>query len=297
MPKTVRIPGRGAGRVTTLQVTTASVGPVSDGNEHYLHGHTSAVLQAHSARTVETSFGYGRHLLRPGMDVLDLGCGPGSITVGIAGRVAPGRVVAIDRDAGVLATAGTAARQAGLTNIEFAVMDAYHLDVPDESVDLSHAHQVLQHLADPVAALVEMARVTRPGGVVAARDADYAGWIWHPADPLLDRWLELYRSLARSAGGEPDAGRHLLAWVHAAGLRDVRASSSTWTYSTGAGAEWWGGLWAERILSSGVADQAIATGAATRAELEEISRAWLAWSVHPDAWLAIPHGEVLATVE
>ncbi len=278
------------------RVTAASVGPVSDGNERYLHGHTSAVLQAHSARTVETSFGYGLHLLRPGLDVLDLGCGPGSITVGIAGRVAPGRVLAVDRDAGVLATAGTAARQAGLTNVEFAAMDAYHLDVPDDSFDLAHAHQVLQHLADPVAALVELARVTRPGGVIAARDSDYAGWIWHPADPLLDRWLELYRTLARAAGGEPDAGRRLLAWAHAAGLRDVRASSSTWTYSAGAGAEWWGGLWAERILSSGVAEQAIGTGAATRDELHAISQAWLAWAGHPDAWLAIPHGEILATV-
>lgn len=270
---------------------------MSTPGEHYLHGHTSAVLQAHSARTVETSFGYGLHLLRPGTDVLDLGCGPGSITVGIAERVAPGRVLAVDRDAGVLTTAEAAAREAGAANIAFAVMDASHLDAADDAFDLVHAHQVLQHLVDPVAALRELARVTRPGGVVAARDADYAGWIWYPADPLLDRWLELYRALARASGGEPDAGRHLLAWAHAAGLRDVRATSSTWTYSAGDGAEWWGGLWAERILSSGVAERAIGTGVATRAELASISRAWLAWAGHPDAWLAIPHGEILVTVE
>lgn len=275
----------------------ASVRTVSDPGEQYLHGHSKAVLQAHSARTVETSFVYGLDLLRPGMDVLDLGCGPGSITVGIAERVAPGRVLAVDRDAGVLATAAAAAREAGVTNIDFATMDAYRLDIADESVDLVHAHQVLQHLADPVAALREMARVTRPGGTVAARDSDYAGWIWYPADPRLDRWLELYRTLARSTGGEPDAGRHLLAWAHAAGLGNLRATSSTWTYSAGDGANWWGGLWAERILSSGVADRAIGTGLATQTELTTISQAWLDWAGHPDAWLAIPHGEILATIE
>jgi SAM-dependent methyltransferase len=265
--------------------------------ERYLHGHSSAVLKAHSVRTVENSFGYGLDLLRPGTDVLDLGCGPGSITVGIAELVAPGRVLAVDSDAGVLVAAESAARAAGTESIEFAVMDAYALEVPDGTFDLVHAHQVLQHLADPVAALREMARVTRPCGIVAARDTDYAGWTWYPANPGLDRWLALYRDLAHASGGEPDAGRHLLSWAHAAGLSDVRATSSTWTYAAGDGAEWWGGLWAERVLDSGFAERALATGAASQAALEELSRAWLEWAHHPDAWLVIPHGEILATVE
>jgi ubiquinone/menaquinone biosynthesis C-methylase UbiE len=196
----------------------------------------------------------------------------------------------------VLATAAAAARAAGVDNIDFGVMDAYALDLSDASFDLVHAHQVLQHLLDPVAALTEMARVTRPGGIVAARDADYGGFTWYPADPRLDRWLELYRELARASGGQPDAGRHLVAWAHAAGFEAVRATSSTWTFTAGAGAQWWGGLWAERVLSSGVAEQALNTGVATKADLAEISRAWLDWGHHPDAWLVIPHGEILISV-
>jgi ubiquinone/menaquinone biosynthesis C-methylase UbiE len=94
-------------------------------------------------------------------------------------------VVGIDREPGPLATATADARGKGLDNLEFRVGDAYALDFPDDSFDVVHAHQVLQHLTDPVAALTEMRRVCRPGGIVAARDADYAAMTWHPANPLV----------------------------------------------------------------------------------------------------------------
>src|ERR687893_252687 len=74
---------------------------------------------------------------------------------------------------------------------------AYELPFDDGAFDFVHAHQLLQHLSDPVAALREMRRVCRPGGVVAARDADYAAMTWFPASEGIDRWSSLYRRLAR----------------------------------------------------------------------------------------------------
>jgi hypothetical protein len=104
----------------------------------------------------------------------------------------------------------------------------------------------------------------------------------------------VYRAVARHNGAEPDAGRFLKAWVHAAGFRSATVSSSTWTFADDASAEWWGGLWAERCELSGFAEQAVAYGLASKAELADTAAAFRDWAAHPDAFFAVPHGEVLA---
>jgi 2-polyprenyl-3-methyl-5-hydroxy-6-metoxy-1,4-benzoquinol methylase len=261
----------------------------------YTHGHADPVLQSHRWRTVANSAGYLVPHLRPGLDVLDVGCGPGTITVDLAARVAPGRVVGLDVSPAPL----DEARELGLraqVDVAFGVGDVYALQAADGSFDVVHAHQVLQHLTDPVAALREMARVCRPGGVVAVRDVDYATVTWFPAAPGLDRWLALYHSVARHNRAEPDAGRRLLAWAHQAGLRDVTATASSWCYASAAEREWWGGSWAGRATASSFAEQAVAYGLATPAELDEIAAAWLAWAAADDGWLGMMHGELLIRV-
>ena len=170
------------------------------------------------------------------------------------------------------------------------------LDLPDGEFDVVHAHQVLQHLTDPVAALREMARVCRPGGLVAVRDVDYAATTWFPADQGLSRWLELYERVARRNDAEPDAGRRLLAWAHAAGLRDVTATTSSWCYSSAAEREWWGNSWAGRATASSFAEQAVAYGLATPADLAEIAEAWRQWAGADDGWLGMLHGELLIRI-
>jgi ubiquinone/menaquinone biosynthesis C-methylase UbiE len=258
----------------------------------YTHGHGEVVVRSHAARTAASSAAYLLPLLSPGLELLDVGCGPGSITLDLAEAVAPGRVRGIEIAEDALRTARASAGERGV-EVEFAAGDVYRLDDPDDSYDVTHAHQVLQHLSDPVAALREMRRVTRPGGVVAVRDADYAAFTWWPADERLDAWLELYRAVAHGNDAEPDAGRRLLAWAHQAGFTDVTPSASVWCYATPDERASWGGMWAERIYSS-VGRMAVARGLATEADLDTISRAWRDWAAHPDGWLVIPHGELLA---
>ena len=225
--------------------------------------------------------------------MLDVGCGPGTITVDLAARVPDGQVTGIDAADGVLDLARQEAERRGQGNVAFEPGNVYQLDFADGTFDVVHAHQVLQHLSDPVAALAEMRRVCRPGGVVAVRDGDYGGMFWFPDDPELAEWQALYRSVARALGGEPDAGRHLLGWARAAGFSEITASASAWCYAGPADRPWWGGLWAQRLTESPFGDRAVEQGLATRADLERLAAAWLRWADSEDGWFCIPHGEIL----
>jgi ubiquinone/menaquinone biosynthesis C-methylase UbiE len=259
----------------------------------YTHGHHESVLRAHRWRTAANSAGYLLPHLRPGLSLLDVGCGPGTITVDLATAVAPGSTVGIDNAPAALEAAR--ALDAGPT-VHFELGDVTQLPFPDRSFDVVHAHQVLQHLPDPVGALREMARVARPGGLVAARDSDYAAMTWFPADPDLDDWLATYRTVARANAGEPDAGRMLVHWGQQAGFDEIEASASVWCFAHADDRAWWGGLWSERVTESTLAERAVSLGLASPTDLERMAAAWRRWVGAPDGWFAVLHGEILCRV-
>jgi SAM-dependent methyltransferase len=260
----------------------------------YTHGHAEAVLRSHRWRTAANSAAYLLPHLHDGQRLLDVGSGPGTITADLARRVR--EVVALEVTEEAAALTRAELERQGIGNATVVVGDVHALDLADDSFDVVHAHQVLQHVADPVAALREMVLVTRPGGVVAARDSDYGHFSWHPASPGLDRWLELYDAAARANGGEPHAGRMLLAWAHAAGASDVVAGSSTWCFAQPEDRAWWGGLWADRITTTALARQLMDEGHATGEQLDDVAAAWRRWATDPDGWFSVLHGEVLIRV-
>ncbi len=266
--------------------STVASEPPTERSGRYTHGHHESVLRSHRWRTAENSAAYLLPRLDPGMSILDVGCGPGTITVDLAGRVAPGRVVGVDASAEVIAQASTLDADA-----EFMVADAYDLPFADAAFDAVHAHQVLQHLTRPVDALREWRRV---GGLVAARDVDYAGIVIHPLSDGLRAWADLYQRVHRASAGEPDAGRRLKHWARQAGFTDISVSASLWVFENTDDRAWWGGLWADRALHSGFAEVALERGFATADDLQAISDAWRAWAADGDGWLWMPHGELLA---
>ena len=260
------------------------------GVDTYTHGHQEPVLRSHRWRTAANSAAYLLPHLRPGLDLLDVGCGPGTITTDLAALVTPGRVVGIDRAETVLEEAARAAGAA----VEFRAGDVYALEFPDATFDVVHAHQVLQHLSDPASALAEMHRVLRPGGLVAVRDSDYGGFFWAPGDDRLDRWRAAYQATGRANGADSEVARRLPALVHEAGFDAVEVSASTWTFARGEDRRWWGGLWAERTVASAFAEQAVHYGLAGPDELEEMAAGWRAWADQPVGLFVVPHVEVLA---
>ena len=156
----------------------------------YLHGHHESVLASHGARTAADSAAYLLPHLREGLTVLDVGCGPGTITLDLAEAVGPrGAVTGVEHVEVPLEHARRNASARGDERTQFELADVRELPYADASFDVVHAHQVLQHLSDPVGALREMARVARPGGLVAVRDVDYASMVWHPASEGMTRWL------------------------------------------------------------------------------------------------------------
>ncbi len=253
--------------------------------ERYTHGHHESVLRSHTWRTVANSAAYLAPSLLPGARVLDVGCGPGTITADMASMGVD--VIGIDAAADVV-------EKAKELGVDARVGDAYALDFADGSFDVVHSHQTLQHLARPVDALREFRRVVRPDGVVGVRDVDYAGTIVFPETEGLALWAALYQKVHRSNGGEPDAGRRLKSWARAAGFTHVEVTTSVWTFATDEDRAWWGGMWADRVLQSAFAGDALGKGLATQPELQLISDAWRAWAADPDGFMAMPHGEVLA---
>ncbi|MEU6768395.1 class I SAM-dependent methyltransferase [Streptomyces sp. NPDC046853] len=261
----------------------------------YTHGHHESVLRSHTWRTAANSAAYLVGSVKPHMRILDIGCGPGTITADLAELVPDGHVTGVDHAPGILDRARATAVERGLENVEFAVADVHALDYPDDTFCVVHAHQVLQHVGDPVRALSEMRRVCAPGGIIAARDADYSAMTWYPSSPVMDDWLELYLRVARANGGEPDAGRRLKSWALKAGFGagDITASADTWCYASQEERAWWSGLWADRTVASSYAARAVEGGHADAGELRAIADAWREWGEREDGWFAVLHGEIL----
>ena len=262
----------------------------------YTHGHQPAAVNQHAKRTAETSAAFCRHVISATSRVLDVGCGPGSITVGLAKWAARGSVTGIDLGDQILEIAQQAVEGAGITNVFLEQASVYELPYDDESFDVTYAHQVLQHLTDPVFAIGEMARVTKKGGYVAVRDADYYTMSCSPESEIIDEWRRIYRRVARHNGAEPDAGRHLLRWFHQAGIQKVECSASAGVYATTEERENWGLSWADRCLNTSFSEQAVEYGYATREDLEALAGGWREWANNPDGYFQFINGEVIAEI-
>jgi len=263
--------------------------------DQYTHGHHESVLRSHRWRTAENSAAFLLPALFVGARVLDVGCGPGTISADLAGRVAPGIVDAIDVAPGVIETAKILHEDKDIRNLRFSVDNVYELSFSDATFDVVYAHQVLQHLSDPVSALIEMRRVLVDGGVLAVRDADYGAIVWSPDDPRLEAWMDLYHRVTAANGAQANAGRYLATWVHESGFEHAVVSSSNWTFHRAEERSWWGGLWADRVQHSDFARQALAYGFTDDLELSSMAEAFHRWSRDEDAVFVVPNVEVLAT--
>lgn len=172
-------------------------------------------------RTVDNANRNLLKYLRPGLSVLDVGCGTGAITRSIAEKVGPaGRVVGIDPNPGLIEQATqTHAAMAGLS---FRQGDVYTFDT-DERFDLVTCARTLQWLADPAAALANMKRLVKPGGCLAILDFNHEKISWEPEPPAsMKTFYAAFLQWRTDAGFDNAIADHLEALMRTVGFSDIR---------------------------------------------------------------------------
>jgi SAM-dependent methyltransferase len=226
------------------------------------------------------------------MRLIDCGCGPGSITVDLARAVAPGQAIGVDLHADALTQARTIARESGIANVAFQAASVYCLPFADNSFDAAFACAVLQHLAAPLAALKEMRRVLKPGGVIGVVDGSSTVTFRYPTNLLLQAYDKL-RGLEReyNTGRSSDA-LALRALLRDAGFARTQASG---ILATEAGPPAGSPEETHRVaqdhlirLRGPLGTLAVAQGWATREELQQMAEALIVWGEAPDAFYARP---------
>ena len=199
--------------------------PTAPGPE-YTMGYSPEFLQLLDRRNADTHANYLLARLEPGMRVLDFGCGPGTITVGLAAAARPGEVHGIDMEESQIEMARSAAAAGGHGNATFHVGNVYELPFEDNFFDVAHCHAVLMHVPDTDAALREVKRVLKPGGIIGSREMIAGSSFSDPAGEHIPEAWATFGRLLTANGGHPEMGKELKRRLLEAGFIDIRASGS-----------------------------------------------------------------------
>ncbi|MEZ4617379.1 MAG: class I SAM-dependent methyltransferase [Caldilineaceae bacterium] len=247
------------------------------------------------ARTAENSAGFLRPYLKPGMRLLDCGCGPGSITLGLAAMVAPGETIGIDSDPGSIDLSRKLAAEQGSANVRFEVADVNEIPFPDASFDVVFSHAVLLHLRNPIRALKEMRRVLKQGGLIGIRNDDMDGMLMVPPDSLLEQGWALMEQVMQRNGGNIRGAKHSRAWLREGGFTRTELSASYEYYGTLAATAWWSGIRIQVLRS--IQESATELGLTDPATIERICAAWHEWGTNPDAFFGKAWCEAIGWVD
>ena len=265
------------------------------GNQTYTMGYSDEFLALLRRRNAKSD---ARHLLsrlKPGLRVLDVGCGPGTISVGLAKAVDPGQLHGVDKEESQVALARAAASAGGHDNASFRAGDATDLPYEDDFFDVVHFHAVLMHVPDTRATLAEAKRVLRPGGIVSARELIGDSSFLKPTlGCLQDVWVTFLNLLAAN-GGHPQLGKELKESFLEAGFSDMEISASFETFSAVEDIAFFHGLATGWFFAPDTVDVAVKHRVATRQQFDEWRRTLDEWKDVPGALAALAWGEAIGS--
>ena len=260
----------------------------------YTMGYSDEFLQLLDRRNAANSAAYLLPYLQPEMRLLDLGCGPGTITVGLSAAVGTGEVHGIDMEGSQIELAQSAAQAGSLANVTFHVGNALSLPFEDDFFDVVHAHAVIMHIPDTAGVLSEVKRVLKPGGMFATRDLiGESSFIEPGSEGLREAWT-VFTNLMRGNGGHPEIGKEMKGILLDAGFTDVRCSASFDSYGNAEDLAFYYGFIVDWFFAEQLIERVSSLGIATREKFDfwrgELDR----WRDAPGAFGALAFGEYLA---
>ena len=269
-------------------VTPANPDDQADQPGSHIYGYNSAAVQDHYIqREAAAAADFFLPHLSHGMTVLDCGCGPGTITFGLAEAVAPAETVGVDLEPTMIARAEAFAGERDVPNVRFQVADIFELPFDDGSFDAVYSCAVLEHLGEPVRALQEMGRVLKPGGVIGVVSTDWAEALISPPSEAVSLFFELFERGFNRNNGSMNRGRHLRVMMLEAGLDVVEFFAS---YGNAADPEavlsrinWYIG-WVQNLP---LFEEAVELGWIDNPSLERMCADMREWGRRPDGFMAV----------
>ncbi len=246
----------------------------------YTHGYKNPAFAGLNERSAQSHANWLLPHLKPGMRVLDAGPGPGTITLGIAEAVAPGKVTGVEIGQPYVELANSAALEAGIANVEFLQGDALHLDYDDSTFDVVFSFAVLEHIPNPIQALKEWHRVLKSGGIIAVGSSAVSWHAYPPQSPLGGEGLDFYMKVWEQNGGHPDMAKTQPQLVRQAGFSDIEIGG----FYVSSDPAQQAATWPDRIREPDFVRQAVDSGFATAEKIETIAQDIEAWADNPDAW-------------
>ena len=252
-----------------------------------MKGDDPNVVKLYGERTAVRNCQYLLPHIKPTSLILDVGCGPGTITSDFAKLASSGKVTGVDNSEGIITSAQNTFPQSTQSNLTFLVGDAYKLDFPDNTFDIVHAHQVLIHLKTPIEALKEFYRVCKPGGIVAVRDSSCAIVLSLKPDlPSIRSYWAKALQMIPIMGGDVLAGEKLEGWAKEAGFEKV-LYSKTPAFNAGH---------LPRVTGE-PAKMILAYKMANEKELQSWKEGWEEWDSTEGSEFVFEAGEILAFKE
>ncbi len=260
----------------------------------YTMGYSEEILESFRRNTAVSQAAYLLPHLRPGQRLLDFGCGPGNISVGLARAINPGELHGVDIEESQIEMARVASDIFGLRNTEFHVADVAALPFEDGYFDVAHCHNVLMHIPDTAETLAEVMRVLKPGGLIACREMICESSFTHPDFGVIRKAWDMFEDLLAADDGHPQMGKELKDHLVKAGFTNLKVTMSSDMFTTANDIDFIHRLANQWFLSPEITEPAIKYGAATEALVQQIHEAYERWKEHPGALCGIAFGEVVA---